>query len=67
MLKVYNDCSTTIRIRTVERWVTEFKRGRTSLEDNPHEGRSKSALTPEIIAKTQDMVLDIVAFANNGI
>lgn len=56
MLKVYNDCSPTIR--TVERWVAEFKRGRTSLEDDPREGRPKSASTPEIIAKIQDMVLE---------
>ena len=56
MLKVYDDCSPTIR--TVERWVAEFKRGRTSLEDDPREGRSKSASTPETIAKIQDMVLE---------
>ena len=56
MLKVYNDCSPTIR--TVERWVAEFKRGRTSIEDDPREGRPKSASTPEIIAKIQDMVLE---------
>ena len=31
MLKVYNDCSPTIR--TVERWVAKFTRSRTSIED----------------------------------
>ena len=56
MLKVYNDFSP--KIRTVERWVAEFKRGRTSLQDGPREGRPKSASTPEIIAKIQDMVLE---------
>jgi len=56
LLKVYKDSS--LSIRTVERWVAEFKRGRTSLEDDPREGRSKSASTPEIIAKIQDMVLE---------
>ena len=35
MLKVYNDCLPTIR--TVERWVAEFKRGRTSLPYDPRE------------------------------
>ena len=35
----------------------EFKRGRTSLEDDPREARPKSA-TPEIIEQMHDMVLD---------
>ena len=56
MLKVYNDCSPIIR--TVERWVPEFKRGRTSLQKDPREVRPKSASTPEIMAKIQDMVLE---------
>jgi hypothetical protein len=33
-------------------------RGRTSLEDDPHEGPPKSATTPEIIEQVHDMVLD---------
>lgn len=37
-------------IRAVERWVAEFKRGQTSLEDGPCDGRLKSALTPKIVA-----------------
>ena len=49
MLKVYNDYSPTIR--TVERWVAEFKRGHTFLKDDPRERRPKSTSTPEIIAK----------------
>jgi hypothetical protein len=56
LLKVYKDSSPSIR--TVERWVAEFKRGRTSLEDDPREGRQKSASTSEIVAKRQDMVLE---------
>ena len=40
MLKVYNVCSPTIR--TVEKFVAEFKSGRISLEDDPHEGRPKA-------------------------
>lgn len=56
LLKVYKDFSPSVR--TVERWVAEFKRGRTSLQDDPREGRPKRASTPEIVAKIQDMVLE---------
>jgi hypothetical protein len=34
------------------------KHGRTSLEDDPREGRLKSATTPIIIEEVHDMVLD---------
>ena len=34
------------------------KRGRTSLEDDPREGRPKSATTPEIIEQVHDMLLN---------
>jgi len=30
----------------VKKWAAEFERGRTSLEDDPREGRPKSANTP---------------------
>ena len=43
---------------TIKKWVAEFKRGHTSLEDDPHEGRPKSATTPEIIEQVHNMVLD---------
>lgn len=55
LLKVYKDSSPSIR--TVERWVAAFKSGHTSLEDDPREGRPKSASTPENIAKIQDMIM----------
>ena len=34
---------------TIKKWAAEFKRGRISLEDDPHEGRPESATTPGII------------------
>jgi histone-lysine N-methyltransferase SETMAR len=42
----------------IKKWAAEFKRGRTSLEDDPREGRPKSATTPEIIEEVHGMVLD---------
>ena len=35
-----------------------FKSGCTSLEDDSREGHPKTASTPEIVAKIQDMVLE---------
>ena len=43
-------------MRIVERWVAQFKRDRTILEDDPCERRPKTASTPEVIAKTKNMV-----------
>jgi transposase len=43
---------------TIKFPAAEFKRGRTSLEDDPREGRPKSATAPEIIEQVHDMVLD---------
>jgi len=55
-IKVYGDSSPSFS--TIKKWAAEFKRGRTFLEDDPHEGRPKSATTPEIIEQVRDMVLD---------
>jgi transposase len=55
-IKVYGDSSPSFL--TIKKWVAEFKRGRTNLEDDPHEGRPKSATTSEIIAQVHNMVLD---------
>jgi transposase len=55
-VKVYGDSSPSFL--TTKKWAAEFKRGRTSLEDDPREGRPKSATTPEIIEQVHDMLLD---------
>jgi histone-lysine N-methyltransferase SETMAR len=48
-IKVYADSSPSFS--TIWKWAAQFKRGRTSLEDDPREGRPKSATTPEIVSK----------------
>jgi histone-lysine N-methyltransferase SETMAR len=55
-IEVYGDFSPLFS--TIKKWAAEFKRGFTSLEDDPHEGCPKSATTPEIIEQVHDMVLD---------
>ena len=44
---VYGDSSPSFS--TIKKWAAEFKRGHTSLEDDPRVGRPKSATTPEIV------------------
>jgi len=51
-MKVYTSFS------TIKKWAAEFKRGCTCLEDDPREGRPKSATTPENIEQVHDMILD---------
>ena len=41
-----------------KKWAAEFKRGRTSLEDDPREGHRKNATTPETTEQVHDMILD---------
>ena len=55
-IKFYGDSSPSFL--RIKKWAAEFKHGRTSLEDDPHEGRRKSATTPEIIEQVHDMLLD---------
>jgi hypothetical protein len=43
---------------TIKKWAAMFKRGYTSLEDDPCDGSPKSATTPEITEQVHDMVLD---------
>jgi len=54
-IKVYGDSSPSFW--TIKKWAAEFKRGRTSLEDDPREGRPKCA-PPETTEQVHDMVLD---------
>ena len=42
---------------TVKRWVAEFKRGRQSLEDDPHPRRCVTVATPETVNKVHDIVM----------
>jgi histone-lysine N-methyltransferase SETMAR len=55
-MKVYGDSSPSFS--TIKKWAAEFKRGHTSLEDDPRKGRPKSATSPEIVEQVHDMVLD---------
>jgi transposase len=55
-INVYGDSSPSFS--KIKNWAAKFKRGRTRLEDDPREGRPKSATTPEIIEQVQDMVLN---------
>jgi len=56
-IKIYGDSSPSFS--KIKKWAAEFKRGRTSLEDDPREGRPKSATTTTvIIEQLHDMVLD---------
>jgi transposase len=54
--KVYGESSPSIS--TTNKWAAEFKRGRTSLEDDPRAGRTKCAAPPETIKQVHDMVFD---------
>jgi len=55
-IKVYRDSSPLFS--TIRKWAVKFKRGHTSLEDDPRGGRPKSAATPEIIEQVHNMLLD---------
>ena len=54
-IKVYGDSSPSFS--TIKKWAAEFKRGRTSLENDPREGSPKSATPPEIIEQVWTSVL----------
>jgi transposase len=64
-LKVYGDSSPSFS--TIKKWAAEYKHDRTSLENEPREGRPKSATTPEIIEQVHDTVLDYRRITLNNI
>ncbi|XP_071104776.1 uncharacterized protein [Haliotis cracherodii] len=43
---------------TVKRWVAEFKRGRSSTDDEPRPGPPVVSSTPEIVQRILDIVMD---------
>jgi hypothetical protein len=55
-IRVYWDSSPLFS--TINKRAAKFKHGRTSLEDEPRKGRSKSPTPPEIIEQVHNMVLD---------
>ena len=59
---IHNDMEATIgkdapSYATVKRWMTEFKRGRQSLEDDPRPERPVTVATPEMFNKVHDIVM----------
>ncbi|GBP09183.1 Putative uncharacterized protein FLJ37770 [Eumeta japonica] len=42
----------------VKKWFTEFRCGRTSTSDAERSGRPKEVITPEIVDKIHEMILD---------
>jgi histone-lysine N-methyltransferase SETMAR len=54
--EIYDDMLNTLgegcpSYTTIRKWENEFKRGRTSLEDDPRSGRPKTATTPKMVDK----------------
>ncbi|GFW03732.1 mariner transposase [Trichonephila clavipes] len=45
-------------LTTVKYWVTEFKRGRTSCQDEHRSGHPNKVTTPEMVKKIHKVVLD---------
>ncbi|GBP32815.1 Histone-lysine N-methyltransferase SETMAR [Eumeta japonica] len=54
--KYYGDSAPSISM--VKKWFTEFYCGRTSTSDAEHSGRPKEVITPQIVDKIHEMILD---------
>ena len=56
MTGVYGDSSPACS--TVAKWEGEFKRGRSSLEDNPRSGRPADVITKEMVASVETLIMN---------
>lgn len=56
MVAVYQDCAPSLS--TVQKWSSEFKRGRESIEDDPRSGGPVSGTTEENVKKVEKLVLE---------
>jgi len=61
--EIKNELDSTLRdslpsFSTVKKWATEFKRGRSSINDDERSGRLKTATTEEIIEKIHAVLND---------
>ena len=54
MQTVYGDSGPPLR--TIQRWASEFRRGRTSLDDEPRSGRPRTSTGPDQIHAVEQMV-----------
>ncbi|XP_037932711.1 uncharacterized protein LOC119667491 [Teleopsis dalmanni] len=52
----YRDLAPSISM--IKKWFTEFRGGRTSTSDAERSGRPKEVITPEIVDKIHEMILD---------
>uniref|UniRef100_A0A8D2LRM9 Mos1 transposase HTH domain-containing protein n=1 Tax=Varanus komodoensis TaxID=61221 RepID=A0A8D2LRM9_VARKO len=56
MVAIYQDSAPSLS--TVQKWSSEFKRGRESIEDDPHSGRPVTATTKENVKKIEKLVME---------
>ena len=47
---------TKFHLSTAERWFLEFKKDRTSIQDEPRSGRPSTAVTPDNIATVESLI-----------
>ena len=56
LVNVYGDAAPSLS--TVSRWVAEFKRGGTLIEDEPRRGAPSTSVTPEVISAAEELVMN---------
>ena len=47
-----------LHLSTIYRWIEVFENGEENIEDNQHPGRTREAITPQNIAKIEDLIGD---------